>query len=233
MKHPKLLLLAAVVVTAPLEAAILGVTGDFSVFAPSTASYVPNAFDDPGQAPMRIWAEQIGMELVQSVVLDTDLADPAKKYVVGGAGKGEVAFGKASGPTLAKGTRVNVYYAYFDPKKSDSGFGTVTFAEKILGIVAHTSQLQHSDFLRVIGAPYPSNPAFSARGWENSEWGMVDAARTTFTWSAKASSPGDQFRIFTQAAPASVAVPEPGTMALLAAGIGLIVLARWKRAPSA
>lgn len=228
MKHFSFLLLGAIA-AARLQAGIIGVTGDFSVFSPATASYVANAFNDPGQAPMRIWAEQTAIELAQAVLLDTDLSDPAKKYVVGGSGKGKSVFAAGSGPTLAKGTRVNVYYAYFDPKKSDSAFGTVTFAEKILGIVAHTSRLQHSDFLRVMSAPYPVNPAFSARGWENSEWGMVDAARTTFTWNATASSPGDQFRIFTEATDPS-AVPEPGTMALLAAGIGLIVLARCRRA---
>jgi hypothetical protein len=223
MKHLSLLLIG---IAAPAYAGILGVTGDFSVFAPATASYVANAYDDPTEAPMRIWTEQIAIELASSVDLDTDLADSTKKYVVGGAGAGEVAFGAGSGPTLAKGTRVNVYYAYFDPV-SDSARGTVTFEEKILGIVAHTGQLQFSDFLRVAGAPYPMNPAFAARGWENSEWGMVDAARTTFTWNAAASSPGDQFRIFTEATDA--AVPEPGSFALLAAGIGALALARRKR----
>lgn len=228
MKHLTFLLFGAIA-SAPLQAGILGVTGDFSVFSPATASYVANAYNDAAHASMRIWTEQTAIELAQAVLLDTDLPDPTKKYVVGGPGKGKSVFGAGSGPALAKGTRVNVYYAYFDPKKGDSGFGTVTFAERILGIVAHTGQLKHSDFLRVMSAPYPVNPAFSARGWENQEWGMVDSARTTFTWSAHASSPGDQFRIFTEAADAS-AVPEPGTFVLLAAGIGLIFLGRLRRA---
>jgi hypothetical protein len=206
-----------------VHAGVIGVTGDFAVFAPATASYVADGYNDPTPAPMRIWTEQTAIALPSPVTLDTDLADSTKNYVVGGAGAGEVAFAAGGGPTLAKGTRVNVYYAYFDPV-DDSARGTVTFAEKILGIVAHTSELQFSDFLRVAGAPYPGDPAFAARGWENAEWGNVDAARTTFTWNANAASPGDQFRIFTVAA-----VPEPGSFALIAAGLGALAFARRKR----
>jgi hypothetical protein len=90
--------------------------------------------------------------------------------------------------------------------------------------VAHTGRLQHSDFLRVSGAPYPGNPAFTFRGWEDgAEWGQLSADRRTLTFFAAADSPGDQFRIFTE-------VPEPASLALFGAGLLSVALLRRRRA---
>ena len=203
------------------SAAIIGVSGDFVVFAPATADYTADAYDDPTQAPIHIWVEQQPITLLASVLLDTDLANPALRYVTGGAGAGEAAFAPGGGPTIAAGTSVNVYYAYFDPV-NDTGRGTVTFDAPILGIVAHTQRLQFSDFLRVAGAPYPANPAFASRGWEDAEWGQVSADRLTFTFNADATSPADQFRIFT----AVQQVPEPGVLMLLAGGVAAALYRR-------
>lgn len=113
-------------------------------------------------------------------------------------------FSPGSGPTIAAGARVDVYYAYFDPA-SDSARGTITFDSAVLGIVAYTSQLQFSDSWRVSGAPYPGNPASVDRGWEDTESAMLSADRLTLDFSVDASSPGDQFRIFVN----SAAIPEP------------------------
>ena len=201
------------------SADIIGVTGDFQVFSPATAAYVADPYNDPTPAPIHIWVEQDNITLAAAVQLDTDLANPALQYVIAAPGPGQVVFGPASGPLLPAGARIDVHYVYFDPFL-DGARGTVTFDAPVLGIVAHTIRLQFSDFLRVPGAPYPGNPAFVARGWDDTEWAQLSADRLTLTFNADASSPGDQFRIFT----ISVPVPEPQVWLLLALSAFVVVL---------
>jgi len=198
-------LLAAVIAGPAAYAAIVSTSGSMAVFPASTANYTSGPYDDPAQAPIRLWTERVGISLAEDVVLDTALADSTLRYVTGGAGVGETAFSSASGPTLAAGAVADIYYAYLDPAGVQSQMGSVTFDTSVLGIVAYTERLQFSDFLRVSGAPYPSNPAFEARGWENTEWAQLSADRRTLTFFGTASTPGDQFRIFV------MPVPEPST----------------------
>ena len=200
-----------------VHASVISVAGDFAVVPAATASYVANPYNDPTPAPIRLWTEQQSIALIANLLLDTDLANPALRYVTGAAGAGEIVFAPGGGPLIPAGTVVDVYYVYFDPL-NDSAFGTVTFDAPVLGIVAHTERLQGSDFLRVPGALYPANPAFANRGWEDNEWGQLSADRMTLTFNASATSPGDQFRIITAAA----AVPEPASLLLF--GIGAAVL---------
>jgi hypothetical protein len=206
----------------PASAAIVSTSGNMTVFPPATADYTANPYNDAAPAPTHLWVEQTAISLASDVVLDTDLADPSLRYVTGGAGAGEVAYAAASGPTLTAGTLVDVYYAYFDPAGTQNGTGSVTFDTPVLGIVSYTPRLQFSDFLRVAGVPYPANPAFNARGFEDSEWVQLSADRMTLTFFGNASNPGDQFRIF--AAP----VPEPSTWMMFAGGM-LMLLAAAKR----
>jgi hypothetical protein len=201
------------------SADIIATTPNFQVFSAATADYTFGPYDDPAPPPTRIWVEQLALSLLAPVVLDTDLADTTKQYVINGPVAGQVAFGPAGGPTLAVGSRVNVYYAYFDPADLESGRGTVTFDAPVLGIVAYTERLASSDFLKVGGAPYIGT--FAERGWENTEWGQLSSDRRTLTFFGTASDPGDQFRIFT-------AVPEPGSLMLM--GLGALAMARRRRA---
>jgi hypothetical protein len=223
--YPILLLVAALAFSHLTSAAVVGTSGNMSVFPSASADYTAGPYNDPAPAPTHLWIEQSGISLSIPVVLDTDLADTTMRYVTGAAGAGEVAFPAAGGPTLNAGEVVDVYYAYLDPAGTQSGTGSVTFDRPILGIVAYTERLPFSDFLRVPGAPYPGNPAFNARGWENTEWAQLSADRLTLTFFGTASNPGDQFRIFV------TAVPEPSAFALLSAGMTLLVVGVRRRRP--
>jgi hypothetical protein len=208
--------------------AIVTTSGNMTVFSSATADYTASPYNDPAPAPTHIWNEQTGVTLPSDVVLDTDLADSTLRYVTGSVDPGEVAFSAGGGPTLAAGTAVDVYYAYFDPAGTQNGSGSVTFDQPVLGIVAHTSQLPLSDFLRVGGAPYPGTSAFTNRGWEVQEWGQLSADRLTLTFFGNASNPGDQFRIFVTPG-ANVVVPEPSTWAMLLAGTAAVLLGGVRR----
>ena len=219
-------LLGALVVStvgvAPASAGIIATAGNFQTFAPATANYLPAPYNDPAPFPTRIWTEQTAITLAAPVVLDTDLANPALQYVINGPGVGQVAFFPGGGPTIVPGTRVDVYFAYFDPAGTQGGVGSVTFDAPVLGIVAYTQRLPFSDFLRVGGAPYPGVPAFASRGWEDTEWAHLSADRRTLTFFGFASDPGDQFRIIT-------AVPEPASSLLVGLGIAAMCARRRNR----
>lgn len=215
------LLVALVVWTfgvASASAGIITTGGNFLAVAQATANYTASPYNDPFPFPTRLWVEQTAITLASAVTLDTSLANPTQQYVISGAGPGQTAFAAASGPTLAAGTVVDVYYVYFDPAGTQNGIGFVTFDAPVLGIVAYTSRLPLSDFLRVGGAPYPGVPAFANRGWEETEWAQLSADRRTLTFRGFASNPGDQFRIIT-------AVPEPASSLL----VGLGLAAMWAR----
>jgi hypothetical protein len=212
---------------ASANAGIIATAGNFQVFAPATANYTASPYNDAAPAPTHIWVEQTGITLLLPVVLDTDLANPALQYVIGGPGVGQVAFAPGGGPVVAAGTRVDVYYSYFDPAGTRGGLGSVTFDTPVLGIIAYTERLPISDFLRVPGAPYPGVPAFNARGWEETEWGQLSADRRTLTFNALASNPGDQFRIIT------AAVPEPASCLLVGLGVAAMAARRRTRRDSA
>jgi hypothetical protein len=140
-----------------------------------------------------------------------------------------VNFSAGGGPTIPGGTPVDVYFAYFEPL-GDSANGSVTFDSPILGIVTYSSRLQFSDSLRVSGAPYPANPAFAARGMDGTDSGQISADRRTFTLSLTASNPGDQIRIFTDAASATTPIPEPAAEILCCGGLlALQIVARRRR----
>jgi hypothetical protein len=219
--HGRFLLLGVVTLVSIADAGIIGTTGNVAVLPAATANYRPNPYNDPAPAPIRLWAEQTGIGLPANAVLDTDLPNPIFRYVTGAVAPGEAPFTPGGGPTIPAGTLVDVYFAYFDPAADTTARGTVTFSTPVLGMVAFTERLPFTDYLRVPGAPYPVNPAFNARGWENPEWGHLSADRRTLEFFSSAGNPGDQFRIFVSA------VPEPSTWLML--GTGLIALARFRR----
>jgi len=122
---------------------------------------------------------------------------------------------------IPAGTVVSSEYIFFDPGPSQHIVGTVTFATDVLGVITSTSDLAASDFLGAPGVNYldPAN-----RGLEAGD-SVTISAPNQITVNFTASSPGDYIRVIT-AGPAS-AVPEPGTVGLLAGG--MLALAFFRR----
>lgn len=72
-------------------------------------------------------------------------------------------------------------------------------------------------------APYPGTPAFSNRGLEFPPEIVTFTGLRHVTVNFTASSPGDQLRVITEA------VPEPGSLMLLGAGLAGLAARRVRR----
>jgi hypothetical protein len=189
-----------------------------------TVGYTANFFQDRDPAPARGWAEQQNYTLFQDVVVDIINAGAYDQLSDLGTF------------TIAKGTTINSYYMYFDPRV-DSVVATFHFSEPIVGIIVESDRivstgpivrddrLLKTDFLAV-GSNLPG-AHFNNRGFE---WAtdslIVNVGLNEITVRMTASSPGDQMRILT-AGDEQAQVPEPGTYALMGAGLlGLAALRR-------
>lgn len=108
---------------------------------------------------------------------------------------------------LPSGTYVSSHYVFYDPQATLTITGQVTFSDTILGIITETATLNSSDYLGSDTTTYASP---SLRGLESVDSVSITSP-TTIELSFQASSPGDYIRVLT--------VPEPTTLALLAAGL--------------
>ncbi len=135
------------------------------------------------------------------------------------------------GGTVAAGTKINSHYLNFDPGPSRTVTGTATFDTAILAVIWTRTNLIDSHFLGAPGVTY-LNP--TAVGFETAQ-DSTSFMGNTLTFTLKASSPGDSWRVITEAAVGGGnAVPEPSSWAMLLAGFGLIGhLARRRRAVAA
>ena len=127
------------------------------------------------------------------------------------------------GTTLAVGTTVASHYVFFDPGPSQSIIGTVSFDAPVLAILTSTNRLSASDFLAKTGVNY-LNPG--QRGLEVGDSVTISGMRQ-ITFATTASTPGDYVRVLTAFSP--LAVPEPGTLPLLAFGMGTLGLLSLRR----
>lgn len=111
------------------------------------------------------------------------------------------------------GVRVDSHYIYFEPLRTSSISGSVTFSGSILGVYYSRSTLLNSrDEFGLSGVTY-SHPTLV--GLESDDLPVTISGSTiSFNWTA--SNPGDHIRVIT------AAVPEPETWAMLSLGFGLI-----------
>lgn len=128
------------------------------------------------------------------------------------------------------GQAVNSWLIFWDPRSTLKANGTVTFDAPILFLQDDQSELIATAAFGKAGVTYDySNPFI---GLES-----TDKARTSFTSSTLtlsgigwiAADPGDYVRVMTSAAPP---VPEPGTYALLIAGLGVVGMVGRRRRPN-
>ncbi len=186
------------------SASIVGSTGPVVMIAAPT-SVVPGASVNTTDG--QVFTE------VQNDTLAANLS-------VDATNPGTYSNGGGVGGTIAAGTAVNSYFVLFDSGGAGVTYPTVTltFSTPILGVIFTDANLNASDaILGNPGTTYPTGVA--ARGQEGGDSTAISASGFTVTLNDTTSSPGDDIRIITAAAPA---VPEPATWSLCGAAGALL-----------
>jgi hypothetical protein len=187
----------------------------------SSTSYKANAFQDTGSNATKThaWVEVENFVVTTPFQIDDTMPVPGATYGNGSPAP-EIALANLA-YTVPAGLVISSYYLYFDPKASNTSTGSITFSEPVYGVVVQDKSFVHSDFLRILSAPYPANPSFNERGLElGPETLQLSADRKTLFFKFVASSPGDQVRVITL-------VPEPASVILLGSALAGVWL--WRR----
>lgn len=116
--------------------------------------------------------------------------------------------------TLAVGTTVASHYIFFDPLVQSTIDGFVDFDADVVAIITSTGLLTASDFLASTGVNYLSP---TLRGLEPGDTATISGTRQIHVHFS-ALSPGDYVRVLTAFSP-TAEVPEPGSLALVAAAL--------------
>lgn len=188
---------------------------------PSKANYKANAFNDTGANATKThaWVEVENFVVATPFKIDDTMPVAGATYGNGSPAP-EIALANLA-YTVPAGLVISSYYLYFDPKKDNTSTGSITFSEPVYGVVVQDKSFVHSDFLRILSAPYPANPSFTDRGLElGPETLQLSSDRKTLFFKFVASSPGDQVRVITL-------VPEPASVVLLGSALAGVWL--WRR----
>jgi len=209
----RLLAASSLLALTSVQAGIVSVSGAaFQVAAPG--SVVPNAgLESFTQAA--VFDEQQNVTLVQAAAVDattTGLFDALADLTPG---------------AIAIGTLISSYYLHADPVGSSgvayTYIGSITFDTDILGIAAQNAQLLSTQFLGAAGTTYPGAGTVNGLDFpDGTDSFTISADRRTLDFRLVAWAGSDTLRVIT----AGQAVPEPGALGLVFAGLGALALAR-------
>ena len=132
--------------------------------------------------------------------------------------------GDLNGGSIASGTNVSSYMLHFDTVGSQSHnySGSVTFKQRILGVIVLDNSLNGSDATFGAGTTFYTG---NNRGWESQESFTIEVGEYEISVSGQVSSPLDEYRVITEG------VPEPATMSLLGfAAAAMVARKRRKKA---
>lgn len=202
-----ILTIASLVAACAAHAQIVGVTGS-AVNSPAPASVVPNVTES--NTNTLVFFE--GSSILASV-LDVDAINPGT-------------YTSAQNLSIAAGTSISTYYLHSDrvnTSPTQSYAGSVTFAQRIIGVIGRSARLDSSDFLGNPMTTYGTGDV--DRQWEfaNGEQFTISGDGLTLTYQSTLNTSADQLRIVTEA------VPEPATMTVLAGAAALAALRKRKQ----
>jgi len=134
-----------------------------------------------------------------------------------------------AGSTIHAGTWVDSHMIFLNTSGSTAASDTQTwtFDGLVLGVMSDghgNLEAATSAILGAVGTTYPG--AFNARGFESNDWWSVVGGGYALRVKMNVTEPGDWIRVVTASSP----VPEPASLALLAAGAAFVAWRRRRRA---
>jgi len=135
-----------------------------------------------------------------------------------------------AGSSIAAGTWVDSHMIFLNTSGTTAASDTQTWAFNtlILGVMSDYHGNLEVATSPLLGAPGTTYPAagFNARGFESNDWWSVVGGGYALRVQMSVTEPGDWIRVITAASP----VPEPASLALLAAAAAFVAWRRRRRA---